>query len=761
MGPPQTRSLPVTHAQQFAGSRFGHAHLAGIARPPPTVGERLVELLALEADRRRLFVWLPVFFMVGVLLYFAADQEPALWPSLTGAGFFVAMAVATRWDWRLQAAAIAIAAVFCGFSAAVIRTWTVAAPVLTQIVAGSLSGFVESIEERPAGARIVVMPTAIAGLDKAKLPARVRVTLRSRTDAKPGDFITTNARLLPPPEPARPGGYDFARDAFFRGIGAVGSISGAIQIGPPPTDPSWLLALNARIDAARNALTKRIAETFGGQAGAVAAALVTGKRGLISEETNDALRAAGIYRIVSISGLHMVLAAGTFFWSARAVLALFPVLALGWPIKKIAAVVAMLGATAYCIFSGSEVATERSLIMTLVMLGAILVDRPALSMRNLAIAALIVLAREPESLLGPSFQMSFAAVAGLIAFCERQPDEPGPREGRAPLGPLLRALRFVWRAIVGVVVTTCVATLATSPFSAFHFQTLNPLGVLGNALSLPFISLAIMPLGVVGVLAIPFGLDWTAWWLMGLATEPVLAAARAVATLERSTMLVPAFGILPLLLLVLAILWVTLWSTMLRWLAVVPAALGLYLAATPQRADILVDRAAIGAAIRGADGKLALVGRPSGFVTEQWLKADGDNRKATGTSLRNGAVCDRLGCVVRLPGGRAVAFVTDKRAFNEDCRRAAVVISRLTAPPSCKASLTVDRDRLSGIGSVAITASDAGFRLTTARDPNTSRPWLKPTERPRRPSTSPASEQQPITPSAPDAPQEDAGDLRQ
>jgi competence protein ComEC len=146
----------------------------------------------------------------------------------------------------------------------------------------------------------------------------------------------------------------------------------------------------------------------------VAAALVTGKRGFIYEGTSETLRAAGIYHIVSISGLHMVLAAGTFFWLARALLALSTHAALLWPVKKIAAGIAMVGASAYCIFSGSEVATERSLVMTLVMLGAILVDRPALSLRNLAIAALIVLAREPESLLGPSFQMSFGAVAALI-----------------------------------------------------------------------------------------------------------------------------------------------------------------------------------------------------------------------------------------------------------------------------------------------------------------------------------------------------------
>lgn len=148
------------------------------------------------------------------------------------------------------------------------------------------------------------------------------------------------------------------------------------------------------------------------------AALVTGKCGLISEETNEILRGAGIYHIVSISGLHMVLAAGSIFWLASALLALVPMLALGWLLKKIAALLAMFGASGYCIFSGSEVATERLLIMTLIMLGGVLVDRPALSMHDLTFAALVVLAPEPGAMLGPSFQMSFGAVATLVAYAE-------------------------------------------------------------------------------------------------------------------------------------------------------------------------------------------------------------------------------------------------------------------------------------------------------------------------------------------------------
>jgi competence protein ComEC len=529
---------------------------------------------------------------------------------------------------------------------------------------------------------------------------RVRATVRDLQGVKPGDFVAAQGRFLPLPEAARPGGYDFARDAYFNGIGAVGSLSGKIEVRAPPAPPALNLAVTAAIDRARNALTRLIADVIGGQAGAVAAALVTGKRGLITEDTNQVLRGAGIYHIVSISGLHMVLAAGTFFWLARALLALSTHAALRWPVKKIAALVAMAGATAYCVFSGAEVATERSLIMILVMLGAILIDRPALSLRNLALSALIVLAREPETLLGPSFQMSYAAVAALIAAAE-------------------------WaRAALGILFTTVVATLATAPFGAYHFQNLQSFGLIGNALALPLVSVVVMPCAVFGVVAYPFGLDRVAWAAMGLAVEKVLEVSAWVNGLSGATVIVPAFGATALGFLALAILIATLMASRLRWLAVVPAALGLWVAATPQRFDVYVDRAGIGAAVRGADGRLVLVGRSSAFTAEQWLKADGDARRAGDPALRAGPRCDPLGCVAETAGGRIVALVQDRRAFPEDCARAAVVLSRLSAPPSCAAGVVIDGAYLARHGATAVRFTDGrGHAIATARTPDETRPW--------------------------------------
>ncbi|MCU0884609.1 MAG: ComEC family competence protein [Beijerinckiaceae bacterium] len=685
-----------------------------------TWARHLGAAFALEGERRSWFNWLPVAFGLGIGAYFAADRDPLWWGPIAGALLFGGAAVATSRP-LARAVLIGICAAMAGMAAGQWRTERVLAPSLDRISIARLSGHVESVEQRTGDMRLVMLVTAFGTLEPARLPHRVRITLRQGT-VRAGEHISLSARLMPPPEPARPGGYDFARDAFFRGIGAVGSGLGVIERSPAPWPAPVAVRVNAAIDEARNAMTERIARLIGGQAGAVAAALVTGKRGLISEETNDILRGAGIYHIVSISGLHMVLAAGAIFWLARALLALVPMLALGWPLKKIAAFLAMIGASAYCIFSGSEVATERSLIMTLIMLGAILVDRPALSMRNLAVAALVVLAMEPDAMLGPSFQMSFGAVAALIAYAEWHRRRLRP-DGVEP-GPVARLIRLARLGLVGMFVTSLLAGAATAPFGAFHFQTYNPFGVIGNMLALPFVSLIVMPAAVMGALLYPLGLDTLAWWIMGLATEPVLRVSALVAGLGGSTQVVPAFGLAALAGLAAALLLFTLLSTWLRWIAVIPLTTGLALAVQPVRPDIYIDREGNGVAARVDHGSLAVMGRPGAFVLGQWLKADGDSRTSDHASLPDGASCDPSGCVARLAHGHSVAWSRSPVTISEDCDRASLVVTPLRWDGACKA-LMVDRRTLDRYGSMSISVTVQGLVARTSRNPDAPRAWSR------------------------------------
>ncbi len=705
------------------------------ARPDPWLDRARAALAAMwagEAHARRLFLWLPVFFGAGAIGYFTAEREPPLWPALLVAlGFAVLCWRAAAMERAASArACLALAFLFAGFAAGAVRTMMVATPVIERTMVARVTAYVESVDLRPGGARLMLSVAAIEGLAADRTPARVRVNMRGRPSFEAGASIAATMRLSPPPASSVPGGYDFAREAYFRRIGAVGSVSSrpeivaAIPVGAATR-------LKAGIDRARNALTERIATVIGGPQGAVAAALVTGKRGLIPEETNEALRAAGIYHVVSISGLHMMLAAGLFLWSLRALLALFPAVALRRPIKKWAAAFAMAGAVAYNLFSGSEVATERAMIMVLVMLGAILVDRPAVSMRNLAVAALIVLVREPSAILGPSFQMSFAAVAAMTALYERRPGlEPADRR-EAPPGVFDRARVFLG----AMVATTLVASLATDPFGAFHFNRIALYGLIGNALALPLVEFVVMPAALIGVVANLFGLDGPVWSVMGWGVAFMLQVADWVAALPGAVRMVHSFGGGALLLMTLGLVWLTLWQSAIRWLGIVFAVAGLALAVRAPQPDLVTDPRGQALAYRGEDGRLhALAPRGDAFAVAQWLAGDADPRTAERRGAPLDGRCDRLGCVGRLHDGRRIALVLDRRALAEDCARAAIVVTRLAVGDACPGpALVMDQAFFAASGAARVFATGGELRLETARTPGTDRPWSPAPARPRAP----------------------------
>lgn len=712
----------LTRPSDFGGRRA--------AESAHSLGEILLAGLrgqwAIEVQARRPFLWLPVFFGVGAILYFAAEHEPPLWPSLVASLAFLVLAWRARRAERIGTMRVCLAAafLFAGFSAGATRTIMAAAPVLERQLVARVTGYIEAIDVRADGARLLVRVGSIAGLPPTETPQRVRVNMRGRPGFESGDTIAATMRLLPPPAASVPGGYDFAREAWFRGIGAVGNMVSRPERAPALEVPSAVAAM-AAIDRARNRLTRRIAETIGGTKGAVAAALVTGKRGLIPEETNEHLRAAGIYHIVSISGLHMMLAAGLFLWSLRAFLALFPNIALRRPIKKWAAAFAIAGAIAYNIFSGSEVATERATIMVVVMLGAILFDRPAVSMRNLGIAALIVLVREPSAILGPSFQMSFAAVAAMIAVYERKPGviEQADLRERAP-GLLDKGLTVLGAMIV----TTLVAALATDPYSAFHFNRMAMYGLIGNALVLPLIEFVVMPAAVFGVVANLFGLDAPIWFLMGQGVGFMLTVAAWVASLPGSVRMIPSFGAGALILMALGLLWLTLWQSRLRWFGIALALAGGAAAFSARQPDLVVDGRGQALAYRGVGGKLhALNPRGDYFAVAQWLAGDADPRNPRALERPADSGCDSSGCVGRLRDGRIVALVVDRQALPEDCARADIVVTRLYTRGHCaRPALVLDGAHFGVAGATRVFLEGSeGLRFVSARSRRQDRPWSR------------------------------------
>ena len=705
------------------------AGLARAAAYAPDWRRAFAGALAREVEDRRFFLWLPVAAMGGVALNLAADREPVLWLPAGLAALFAGLAWIARARPFALGLSLALAALFAGFLAMSLRTARVAAPVLDRIRIVDLQGYVEEVDFRPIGARMVVAVVSADGMPPEKAPRRVRVTTRKTPDIAAGDFVAMKARLLPPSHAALPGGYDFARDAFFAGVGAVGSTLGPIQRVSAPGDASWRQRFGAAIDQARNRLAQRVNAIIGGDEGVIAAAMVTGKRDFLSNDAKDLIREAGIFHIITISGVQMTLVAGIFFIVSRRLLALSPTLALKYPIKKWAAGVAMAGSLLYDIATGSRVGTERALVMTLIVLGAVIMDRRALTMRNLAFAVLAVVAIEPEAILGVSFQLSFAAVAALVAVMEARlagfesdPDPFVPQRGRAATGGLLVDL---FHKPLGLLVATACATGATASFMAYHFHDLSPYVLIGNPLTLTVIEFFAVPGALLGAALYPLGLDAPVWLYVGAGIKLILWAARFIADAPGSTLHLRAFAPYALPFLALAVMSATIWRTWTFRASAIPFAIvGLIGATHGPRYDVIVAPSGDEAAVRNADGGLQIVGkRFNAFAAEQWLTADGDGRDPA-TARDPDAPCDRLGCVAALPEGQSLSIVVDRMAFDEDCGRAEVIVSSLSAPADCRAKFVLDEKALARLGAVGLSWSDdKGFTMASDRSTLQDRPW--------------------------------------
>ena len=698
----------------------------GLAAQADRLRRLLSEWALAEAAPGRLVPWLPVAFGFGIAGYFTADREPAWWAAAAFALAATAVAFAARRRPIGFPLALALAAIAAGFALATLHTLRIAHPVLqVSTWSAQVAGFVEIREERARSDRIVVRVQRFDAPRVAEKPDRVRVAVRKGTAPAVGAYVTFKAHLSPPLQPLRPGGYDFARDMYFQRIGASGYVLGKIATAPAPQGGGAWLRYAAFIDGIRGAIDERIRAVVPGDRGSIASALITGKRDAISPPVNDAMYISSLAHVLSISGYHMAVVAGIVFFVIRAALALVPSLASRRPIKKWAAAGALVAAAFYLLLSGAEVATQRSFIMIAIVLIGVMVDRPALTFRTLAVAALCVLLLAPQSVVHPSFQMSFAATLALIAAYQH--GLPNSVFGRADADSSLGARAALWggREIAGLILASLVAGLATTPYAAFHFHRVAPYGVLANLLAMPVVSAWVMPMGILGVLTMPFGFDALFWKLMGDGLDWMIFVALWVTSLPGAVGHIQAFGTGPLLLGTAGLLLVCLLRTPLRWSgAVLVVAASLWAVSTP-RPDVLIAADGQAAAIRSANGKLSILhsGRDT-FSVREWLAADGDARTVKDDTLKEGVRCDAIGCIGTLADGRLVSFAQSIEAFEEDCARAAIVASPREAPDACKA-LLVDRKAWRGHGATALRWIGDRFEVNVARPPGYERPWAR------------------------------------
>ncbi len=691
----------------------------------------------LGAERERLALWLPVAFGTGVGAYFSLEREPSYWlgPALVlGAALVAALGRRTP---LVLVPGVAALAIGLGLTVAQWRTHWVAAPMIEKRIGPvAMEGRVVEVEIRPDGERVTFDRLAVAGLSPADTPAQVRLVVRKPPDQLyPGDVVSTRAVLLPSPGPAAPGAYDFQRDAWFMRLGGVGFTVGEMQRRTQPAAGSWVLRLNA----ARVDVVQRTLAVIPGAPGALAAALLTGEQGAIPLDAMGWMRDSGLAHLLSISGLHISLVAAIAFFAVRGGLALIPFIALRYPIKKWAAVAAFLAISLYTLFATPGAPTQRSWLMSSVVLLAILIDRTAISMRLIAWAALAVLAYQPESMLGPSFQMSFAAVMALIAVWE-----------------VLRARFSRWRAgggwlrraaleLAAICLTTIVAGFASAPYALYHFNRFTAYGLAANFLAVPLTSVWVMPWAVVAFLLFPLGLERFALVPMGWGCVAVISIAREVAGWGGAVALFPAMPLWGLVLATMGGLWLCLWQTRWRVAGLPMMVIGLLSIAMVRPPDVLISADAKLVAVRGADGLLEVSARRAAKLTrETWLRRAGQNDAeawpTAGTSADGRLTCDAWGCIYKV-AGQTVALVRDASALPEDCRHATVVVATVPVRRQCpSAALVVDRFSVWRDGGHAIWLDRDGVRAESVRAARGARPWVPGPPAPRHPAEASAPE---------------------
>lgn len=672
-----------------------------------------------EAHRGQGMLWLVVMLGTGIGLYFALPFEPS---PFAGAGFVGAAASLCFMSRRAGNYALALSggllALAVGFGCADLRAHAVAGPVLSRSLGPvTVEGrVIERSVDADGNGKLVLSVTRLGRLTPEETPKRVRVTVRKGLeDAAPEAFVRLTAKLMPPPGPAAPGAFDFARKAYFEGIGAVGFAYGA----PRVLREAGGYALPRAIATYREALARRVGAAIPGPAGGIAVALMTGLRGAVPDATQDDLRASGLMHLLSISGLHVSLVALVLFGTVRLLLVLHEGLALRVPTKKWAAGATILGLAAYVELTGASIPAERAFIMSTLVLLAVILDRRALTLRNVALAGGVVLILLPESLLDVSFQMSFAATLALV--CAFEAWNAHRRLVPRPERHMLFARTIDYAS--GLAVTSLVAGLATAPFSAYHFQTISLYGLISNMIAVPLTGILVMPALLAAYLLVPLGLGAPVLALAHLGLEGVVGVAHAVAGLPGAVVHVHAGPMGALVFIALGGLVLSAGRTKLRGAGLLIAGIGVVVWALARPPDVLIARDLETVAVKDESGALAVIaGKASAFDAAVWLKRAGDDAGAARTA--EGLRCDALGCAITMRDRRRLYLSHSPASLGEDCWDADILISTGRVRRACAhPALIVDRLTTLRDGAIAIWSTKDGLRMKGAGGERDGRLW--------------------------------------
>lgn len=695
--------------------------------------------LSSAADRAETFLgaagfdrgpWLAVAFAGGIGAWFLLSA-PWQWLSVIGAAALAAIAAQALWRERddrahLRLAAVSLAiAVVAGVGIIWLRSAAVGAEPIPYPRVERIEARVLERIDQPAQDRLRLV---LAYRDpEAALARKVRINVplaKDQAGLTEGATVRLRARLMPPSPPMLPGSYDFARTAWFEGLAATGSLIGEIEIVHGGRGGGSLAAV-------QRALAAHVRTQLSGSPGTIAAAFASGDRGAIARADEDAMRDAGLTHLLSISGLHVSAVIAAAYMLAIKLLALWPWLALRVRLPVLAAAIAAGAGVGYTLLTGAEVPTVRSCIGAVLVLIALALGREPLSMRMVAVAATVVLLMWPESLVGPSFQMSFAAVLAIIALHTSAPVQAflAPRE-ESWLARFGR--RTAMLLLVGLVIE-----LALMPIVLFHFHRAGVYGALANVIGIPLVTFLSMPLIALALLLDVIGAGAPAWWLAGKSLELLLALAHFTAAQPGAVKLAPQMDLTTIALFVAGGLWLALWRGRARLLGLIPAALATVLLVATPTPDVLVSGDGRHVGVAGEEGRLLMLrDTRSDYVRDNLRELAGLQEEPVPLGDWAGARCSRDFCTLAIERGdrrwtllmARSRDMVEERALAAACDRADIVVADRFLPRSCRPRwLKADRRLLDRTGGLALYLEEP--RMQAVADGQGEHGWWRGTRR--------------------------------
>ncbi|MAY77343.1 ComEC/Rec2 family competence protein [Citromicrobium sp. WPS32] len=693
-----------------AGAAYGAAQrrlwqvVAVMSSPLARVAQGLDRSLGDAALERG--PWVIVGVIAGIAAWFVLPG-PVAWMAAIGVALGVAVAgvLLLRMD-RVPDLALALLAlglaVAFGIGLIWARSTSVGEPAIEHPQMLTMHARILEREEQPARDRVRLVLAARDEQGEA-MKLRINVPLEQANPAmQRGAVIGLTARLMPPAPPLVPGGYDFARAAWFQGLAATGSVVGPVDvIAPPP--PGW-----GGIASVQRNLSAHVRSQLGGSAGSIAAAFASGDRGAIAEADEVAMRDAGLTHLLSISGLHVSAVVAAAYFLALKLLALWPWLALRVRLPVVAAALGALAGIGYTLLTGAEVPTVRSCAAAVLVLVALALGREPLTFRLLAVAAGFVLLLWPESVVGPSFQMSFAAVLAIVAL-----------HNSAPVRAFLAPWEEAWfmRPLRGgamLLVTGLMIEIALMPIVLFHFHRTGMYGALANMVGIPLVTFVSMPLIALALVADLVGLGAPVWWLAGASLDLLLGIAHLTASQPGAVKLAPHMGGLAFGLFVAGGLWIALWSGRGRFWGFVPVLIATILMLSTSRPDVLVSRDGRDVAIIEGGRLMSLRDSQSSYASDTLAELGALDGPPLPLSQWPGARCSAEFCVAtieregrryRLLLARGREYVTE-RDLAAACARVDIVVADRWLPYSCRPRwLKADRRMLEKTGGLAIRLS--------------------------------------------------------